>query len=112
TVRVAPYSGREPPLEEHRTRNLRTLQGKQSRPHEHLGPDERGDRIAGQSEDERRPAHAECKRLAGLDCDAPEDLLDAELAQDPSDEIMRSDGDAARRDEHVGREAPLERVAM
>ena len=77
-VSVAPNGRREPALEEHRTRDGRALEGEQSRPHEDLGTDERGNRIAGKSEDERRPAHAERQRLSRLDGDAPEDLLDAE----------------------------------
>ena len=75
-------------------------------------PDERRDGVARQAEDERPPADAERERLAGLDRDAPEDLLDAELAEDPADEVVRPDGDAARRDEHVGSEPALERGAM
>ena len=39
----------------------------------------------------------------------PEDLLDAELGLDPTDEVVRPDGDAARGDEHVRLEAELDR---
>ncbi len=59
--------------------------------------------LPGQPEDERLAAHAERHRLARLDRDAPEHLLDAELRLDPPHEVVRADRHAAGRDEDVGR---------
>ena len=81
------------------------LQREHGRPHEQLEADERGDRVSGQPEDQRRASDAERDWLARLDRHAPEDLLDAELGLDPADQIVRSNGHAARRDEHVSLEA-------
>ena len=58
------------------------------------------------------PAHAERERLPGLDRDAPEDLLDAELGSDTSNEVVRTHRDAARGDEHVRLEARRDRLPM
>ena len=44
--------------------------------------------LPGKPEDERPPADAERDRLAGLDCDAPEDLLDAKLGLDAPNEVV------------------------
>src|SRR5439155_24956057 len=112
SVRVTANGRYEPALEEHRAGNGRTLQGEQCRAHEDLRPDERRDGVPGESEHDRRPAHSECKWLDRLDRDTPEDLLHPELSQDPADEIVPTDGHAARGDEDVGREASFERLAM
>src|SRR4029453_18514484 len=87
------------------------LERAQRRPHEELEPDQGGDRVAGQSENECRTPRTERHRLAGLDGHAPEDLLDAELARDAPNEVVRADRDAARADDDVGSERALERLA-
>ena len=79
---------------------------------EELEADERRDGVAGQAEHERPVADAERDRLARLDRDAPEDLLDAELRGDSPHEVVRADRDAARADDDVGLERPLERRAV
>src|SRR5438477_13097579 len=60
------------------------LQREHGRTHEQLEADERGDRVSGQPEDQRRASDAERDRLARFDRHAPEDLLDAELGLDPT----------------------------
>ena len=55
------------------------------------------------------PADTERERLPGPNGNAPEVLLDAELGQDPADEVVRTDGDAPGADEHICIEAALER---
>ena len=102
----------EPARLEPRQRIAQPLERAQRGLHEELAADERRHRIARQPEHERRAAHAERDRLARLDRDPPEDLLDAELGLDAAHEIVRPDGDAARGDEDVGFEPALERGAM
>ena len=97
---------------EPRQRLALTLQRAQRRLDEELAADERRHRVAGQPEHERLTAHAERHRLARLDRDAPEHLLDAELGLDRAHEVVRTDRDAARRDENVRREAALERLPV
>jgi hypothetical protein len=74
-------------------------------PHEQLERHEARDRVAGQGEQERRPAVGpfrgpERERLAGLDRDPPDvdpaDLLDGDL-----DDVVRPDRHAARDDDRV-----------
>ena len=77
-----------------------------------LAADERRHRVARQPEHERLTAHAERHRLARLDRDAPEHLLDTELRLDRAHEVVRTDRDAARRDEDVRREPAFERRAV
>ena len=65
-----------------RRRSDRALEREERGRHEDERPDERRDRVPGKPEDERAAADAEGERLPGLDRDAPEDLLDAELGSD------------------------------
>src|ERR1041384_5741395 len=81
-----------------RTRLRRALESEQRRADEELACDERRHRVAGQTEHERPPSHAERHRLPGLDGDPPEDLLDTELTRDAANEIVRPDRDTAGRD--------------
>ena len=68
--------------------------------------------MPGQAENERVAARPEGERLARLDRDTPEHLLDAELPLDLADEIVLADRDAARRDEDVALETTLERLSQ
>ena len=69
--------------------------------------DERRDGVARQAEHERRAADAEREWLAGPHRDAPEHLLDAELARAIAPhEVVRADRDAARGDERRPPRAP------
>src|SRR5205823_5772526 len=76
---------------------------------EELAADERRDGVPGQAEDERVASYPERDRLSRLDRDAPEHLLDAELALDRADEIVLADRDSAGGHEDIGAETPLER---
>ena len=95
-----------------RARVADALERQHRGPDEELEADERRDRVARQAEDERRAAHAEGDRLARLDRDAPEHLLDAELGRDAAHEIVRPDRHAARGHEHVRLEPARERLAV
>src|SRR5437879_4390152 len=88
------------------------LQRPKGRLDEELRSDECRDGVARQAGDERRVAGAERERLAGLDRDAPEQLLDTELPLDLADEIVLADRDSARGDEDVALEATLERFSQ
>ena len=88
-----------------------SLQLEDGRANEELEPHERRDGVPGQAEHERRAAGPERNRLPRLHRDAPEHLLDAELGEGRADEVVRPDRDAARGDENVGLESPLERGA-
>ena len=77
---------------------------------EELEADERRTRVPGQAEHERPAPNAERDRLARLDRDAPEHLLDAELRLDPPHEVVRPDRDAAGGDEDVRLEPARERA--
>src|SRR5207244_10555863 len=57
-------------------------------------------------------ADPERDRLARLDGHAPKDLLDSELGLDPTDEVVRPNGDAARGDDDVRAQRMLESVSM
>ena len=100
--------GREPAWLEPRQRIPQALQRAHCRLDEELAPDERGDGIPREAEDERVAADAERDRLAGLDCHSPEHLLDAELSLRRPDEVVLADRDTARGDEDVGRESTLD----
>src|SRR5204862_3368914 len=99
----------EDPAPEQRQRVADPLQRKHCRPDEELEADERRDRVARQPEHERRSAYAEGDRLPGLDRDAPEDLLDAEVRLELPDEIVRPHRDPPRGDDDVGGERMRER---
>src|SRR6266511_1236439 len=86
-----------------------SLQREHRGTHEELESHERRNRIAGQSEDQRRAAHAERDRLPRLDRDAPEDLLDAELSLELADEVELSNRHASRGHEQIRLQAALER---
>src|SRR5439155_16458204 len=77
-----------------------------------LAPDERRDRIAGQAEDERLPAHAERDRFPRLDRDTPEHFLDPELSLDAPDKVVGTDRDTAGGDEDVELEPAPDRVTV
>ena len=109
---VAPHRPSERRLPEARARVALPLERAQRRSDEELEPDERRHGIAGKPEHERRVAHAERDRLAGLDRHAPEDLLDAELRGDAAHEVVRSNRHAARADDDVGLQRSRERIAM
>ena len=111
-VRVPPETSREPTRLEAGKGICHPLQREHGRPHEELEGDERGNRVPGKSEHEGRAPHAERDRLPRLHGDAPEHLLDTQLRLDPADEIVRTDGDTAGRDQNVGFEPALERGAM
>jgi hypothetical protein len=110
-ARPARGSGGRPPRirpRSKRGRAQRTLKGADGRAHEQHEADERGDGVAGQAEDQRLLADAESDRLAGLDRHTPEDLPDAELGLDATDEIVGADGDSARGDDEILLERLLE----
>jgi hypothetical protein len=90
---VATHSRGESTHVEDRTRRGRALKREQRRSNEELAANEGGDGISGKPEHKRWPANPEGERLAGLDRDAPEHLLDAELRENPAHQIVRSDGD-------------------
>ena len=80
------------------------------RPDEQLEGHEDRDGVARKAEDEVLAPHAERDRLPRLHRDAPEDLLDAQVALGLAHEVVRADRGAARRDDEVeGEEGPLER---
>ena len=68
--------------------------------------------LPGKPEHERPVPDPERDRSAGLDRDAPEHLLDAELGLHPADEVVRAHRHAAGRHEHVGIEAALQRRSV
>ena len=100
-LRVPPDGRCEPAGSIARARRRGALEGEQRGPDEELEADERRDGVPGQPEHERPAANAERDRLARLDRDAPEHLLDAELGLDPANEVVRADGDPAGGDEDV-----------
>ena len=71
--------------------------------------DERGDRVPGQPEHERRAADAERERLARAHRDAPERPPRRRGAASSAHEVVRPDRDAARGDEDVRLERARER---
>ena len=79
---IAPESGRDMAERVPRQRIGGALPGQKSRPDEDERAHERRDRVAGKAEHERLAAHTERERLSGLDGDAPEDLLHAEVCLD------------------------------
>jgi sortase A len=110
--RVPLRGDREPPGLEPGQRVGVALQRQHCRPDEELEGDERRDRVTGQAEHERPLPHAERDRLAGLHGDAPEDLLDAELGLDRTDEVVRADRHAAGGHEQVVFEPACQRLAV
>ena len=66
----------------------------------------RRDRVAGQPEDERLPGGPEAGRLAGLERDAPEDLLDAERRERGLTWSCSPTETPPQSDDHVARRAP------
>src|SRR6266545_4450147 len=107
--RVPPDAGRELADGIRRKRLRMSLQREHRGTHEELESHERRNRIAGQSEDQRRAARAERDRLPGLDRDAPEDLLDAELSLELADEVELSNRHSSRGHEQIRLQAALER---
>ena len=73
--------------------------------------DKRGDRVAGQAEDERSLAGAEPERLARPQGHAGEVTGDTEASERISDVVVLADRHAARDHDDVGCEGPLDRSA-
>ena len=81
------------------------------RPHQQVQADEHGERVAGQAEHDRAAAAgAGEERLAGLQRDAPEELLHAERGERRAHLVARPDGDAARAHDEVCVERSGERL--
>ena len=111
-VRIASRRPRKPSDLKAWHRVGRALQREQRGPDEELAADKRRHGVPGQPEHERRAADAERQRLSRLHGDAPEHLLDAEIARGGPDEIVRAHRHAAGGDDDVGRERALERLPM
>ena len=109
---IPPHRRGEPTARKSGRRVRVSLQGEHGGADEELEAHERRDRVAGKTEHERPPAYAEGQRLARLHGDAPEHLFDTELGRNTSNEIVRSNRDAAGSDEHVRFEPSQERSAM
>ena len=90
-------------------RLLEPLHREQRRADEELEPDEGGDRVPREAEDERPAAHPECNWLSRPNRDPPEDLLDAQLGLGRADEVVDTHRDATARDQDVRLEPALDR---